>query len=96
LDGGDPQLVPELRTVYPAGNWDLVGDAIYFIDSQDVNRRIKRYDLTHRTLAFLTSDVPRVIFDTPSLSVDPTGTKILYTQGSAQNGSTIYGLVHAQ
>jgi Tol biopolymer transport system component len=96
LDGGHPQLVPELRTVYPAGNWDLMGDAIYFIDSQDINRRIKRYDLTHRTLAFSTSHVPRVIFDTPSLSVDPTGTKILYTQGSAQNGSTIYGLVHAQ
>jgi len=84
-----PEEIPELRSIYPAGNWELVGNQIFLMDSNGQHHRIESFDLTTRQLRPLTADLAKVLFDTDSLSVDPLYKGYLLARHSIIDGSNI-------
>ena len=82
-----------LDGVFPAGNWDLIGQQLYLINSVGKQHPLERYDLTTGQMSSLSQNLDRVLFDTASLSVDPLSPSILFARQAVTDGSSIEALV---
>jgi len=93
LGGGPAQRVPALDGVFPAGNWDLIGQQLYLINSIGKQHPLEKYDLRTGQMTSLSQNLDRVLSDTASLSVDPLSPSVLFARQAVTDGSSIEALV---
>jgi Tol biopolymer transport system component len=79
IQGGKAELISTLKDVDPSRYLD-VSDHVYFLDRESTSRRIREFDPSTDTVTTIGTIDGQVVYGTPSLSVSPDRSFILFAQ----------------